>query len=75
MTLDLVPPQGRCLVTDVLGTDGVSQRLMEMGVIEGSEIEVVRLAPLGDPMELRVYGYHLSVRKSDAARVVVQPCP
>ena len=62
-------------MTDVLGADGVSQRLMEMGVIEGSEIEVVRLAPLGDPMELRVYGYHLSVRKSDAARVVVQPCP
>lgn len=74
MTLDLVPPRSRCLVEDVTGGDGVAQRLMEMGLIEGSEVEVVRLAPLGDPMELLVYGYHLSVRKSDAARVVVRPC-
>ncbi len=57
------------------GGDGVAQRLMELGFIAGSVIEVVRLAPLGDPMELTLLGYRLSLRKSEAARVLVEPCP
>lgn len=48
-------------------------RLLEMGVLPGTSIEVVRLAPLGDPMELRVRGYLLSIRKDEAARIVVTP--
>jgi Fe2+ transport system protein FeoA len=47
---------------------------MEMGLIEGSAVEVVRLAPLGDPMELALHGYHLSLRKSEAALVEVETC-
>ena len=43
------------------------QRLLEMGLTVGAEFEVVRFAPLGDPMELKVRGYHLSLRRSDAA--------
>ncbi len=73
-TLDRMAPGSRCLVEAVRGDDGVSQRLMEMGLIEGSEIRVVRLAPLGDPMELLLHGYHLSLRKTEAARVEVTPC-
>lgn len=47
------------------------QRLMEMGLTVGSEFQVVRFAPLGDPLEIKVRGYHLSLRKSDAAGVRV----
>jgi len=59
------------LVTGVQGADGVSLRLMEMGLLEGEHIEVVGFAPLGDPMEIRLQDYRLSLRKSEAARVFV----
>ncbi|GMU93519.1 MAG: hypothetical protein AMXMBFR4_25770 [Candidatus Hydrogenedentota bacterium] len=51
------------------GDGAIHQRLQEMGVIEGAQVELVRLAPLGDPIEIRVQGYHLSLRKSEAALV------
>ena len=56
------------------GGNAVSQRLMEMGLIDGSTVEVVRIAPLGDPMELHLHGYNLSLRKSEAALVEVEHC-
>jgi Fe2+ transport system protein FeoA len=45
------------------------QRLLEMGMTVGSQFEVVRFAPLGDPIELKVRGYHLSLRKHEAAGI------
>jgi Fe2+ transport system protein FeoA len=45
------------------------QRLLEMGLIPGETIEVVRIAPLGDPLEVKIQGYFLSLRKSEAAGV------
>jgi Fe2+ transport system protein FeoA len=48
-------------------------RLMEMGVIEGTEIEVVKLAPLGDPIEVKLRGYHLSLRKQEAEQIEIEP--
>jgi ferrous iron transport protein A len=45
------------------------QRLLEMGLTIGVEFELVRFAPLGDPLELKVRGYHLSLRRSDAAGI------
>jgi Fe2+ transport system protein FeoA len=45
------------------------QRLLEMGLTVGAEFEVVRFAPLGDPIDIKVRGYHLSLRKKDAAGV------
>lgn len=75
MTLDVLDPGARCSVVRVHGTDAITQRLMEMGLIRGSEIRVVRFAPLGDPMQISLLGYHLSLRKSEAARVEVAPCP
>lgn len=50
----------------------VHQRLLEMGLTEGTECTVVRYAPLGDPMELKVRGYFLSLRVSEAVGVQVQ---
>lgn len=51
--------------------DHPPQRLLEMGLLPGTRVEIVRLAPLGDPMDLRVRGFHLSVRKHEAASVLV----
>ena len=64
-----VGQQGRVL--EVRGTDDVSLRLMEMGLTPGIEIRVLGVAPLGDPLELELRGYRLSVRKSEASRVSV----
>jgi ferrous iron transport protein A len=63
---------GQCgRITDIQGADVVSQRLMEMGLLEEETVQVVGFAPLGDPMEIRIRDYSLSLRKSEAARVVV----
>ncbi len=51
----------------------IKRRLMEMGLVAGVKVEVERLAPLGDPVEVKVMGYHLSLRKSEAAEIEVKP--
>lgn len=69
---DLPPGQS----AEVLSVDcerGIARRLMEMGLLPGTQVQVVRIAPLGDPLELRLRDYALSVRKSDAARITVKP--
>ena len=50
-----------------------SLRLLEMGLLPGTLIEVVRRAPLGDPLDLKVRGYHLSIRREEARHVEVTP--
>ncbi len=50
----------------------VRQRLLEMGFIRGAVLRVVKLAPLGDPMELVIKGYHLSLRREESACILVQ---
>lgn len=49
------------------------QRLLELGLTKGSRFEVVRFAPLGDPVDIRIRGYHLSLRKAEAAGIEVEP--
>ncbi len=58
-------------VVHVEGVDEISLRLMEMGLVPGTEFTLLGAAPLGDPLELEVRGYRLSLRKSEAARVDV----
>jgi ferrous iron transport protein A len=70
-TLDQLQRGQRATVTEVPGDDAVVQRLLEMGLLEGEEIEVLGFAPLGDPMEIRLRDYRLSLRRSEAARVSV----
>lgn len=72
MTLDALAVGARATVAGYAGADPPG-RLLEMGLVPGTAVEVVRLAPLGDPMDLRVRGFHLSVRKAEAARVLVTP--
>jgi ferrous iron transport protein A len=59
-------------VARVIGQDSLSLRLMEMGLTPGVEVQLVGSAPLGDPLELVLRGYRLSLRRSEAARVEVQ---
>jgi ferrous iron transport protein A len=63
----------RARVNSVLGGDELSVRLLEMGLTPGVEVAVVGTAPLGDPLELELRGYRLSVRRSEAARVQIDP--
>lgn len=51
----------------------IKQRMMEMGLTPGTSCTLIRFAPLGDPMELKVRGYHLSIRKSEAQGILVEP--
>lgn len=72
-TLDSLKQGERARVADVSGDDAVAVRLMEMGLVEGEEIENLGAAPLGDPVEFRIRGYRLSVRRSEARRVEITP--
>ncbi len=59
-------------VVKLTGSGPVKRRIMDMGITKGQAIEVVRVAPLGDPMEVTVRGYELSVRKADAQMIEVE---
>lgn len=59
-------------VVKLHGEGAVKRRIMDMGITKGVEIFVRKVAPLGDPMELNVRGYELSVRKADAEMIEVQ---
>lgn len=56
-------------IESIEGDDAVVQRLYEMGLLEGEEIEVIGFAPLGDPIEIRLQDYRLSLRRQEAARI------
>ncbi len=55
-----------------VGETAVTQRMEEMGLIPGEEVKIVRYAPLGDPMEIEIKGYHLSLRRDEAAQIKVK---
>ncbi|MGX8704839.1 MAG: FeoA family protein [bacterium] len=61
-----------CVVKRVRGEGPVRRRIMDMGITKNVEILVRKVAPLGDPMELNIRGYELSVRKADAEMVEVE---
>jgi ferrous iron transport protein A len=48
-------------------------RLLEMGLLVGTSVQLIRFAPLGDPVEIKVRGYHLTLRRQDAEQIWVQP--
>ena len=60
-----------CKVKKLHGEGAVKRRIMDMGITKGVEIKVQKVAPLGDPMEVTVRGYQLSIRKADASMVEV----
>mgnify|MGYP000942550815 FL=1 len=62
----------RAVVKKLHGSGPVKRRIMDMGITKGIEVFVRKVAPLGDPMELTVRGYELSIRKSEAENVEVE---
>jgi len=72
-SLDQLRPGQRGRIVALEGGDALTQRLMEMGLLEGDEVELVGFAPLGDPVEVRLGDYRLSLRRAEAARVQIEP--
>jgi Fe2+ transport system protein FeoA len=68
---ELYPKQCGVIVK-VRGTGRLRQRMMDMGLVKGTEVQVVRFAPLGDPIEFNIKGYHLSLRKREAQDILVE---
>lgn len=71
-TLVNVGPGESARIVSVQGEGSASRRLMDMGLIRGTSVKVVRVAPLGDPIEVNLRGYMLTLRRSEAANVVVE---
>ena len=67
-----VPVGGRAKVVKIHGEGAVKRRIMDMGITKGVEIYVRKVAPLGDPIEVTVRGYELSIRKADADQIEVE---
>lgn len=72
LTLRDLKPGQRCKIVKVRGRGEVNKRILEMGVTPGSVAELERIAPLGDPIDIKVKGYHLSLRKDEAAGIDVE---
>ena len=65
---------GKSAIVDAVGGAGaLRQHFLDMGLIPGAEVTLVKLAPMGDPMELRIHGYELTLRLDDAAQIIVTP--
>lgn len=71
-TLDTLKPGQLATIEAIDGTGAAVQRLLEMGLTEGEQVSLVRVAPLGDPIEIRIRQYELSLRKADAARIRIR---
>jgi Fe2+ transport system protein FeoA len=72
-TLDQLPAGSRARLAAIRGEGPLVQRLYEMGLLEGEEVEVVGFAPLGDPMEIRLRDFRLSLRRNEARLIDVEP--
>jgi Fe2+ transport system protein FeoA len=60
-------------INTVMGVDGLSQRLAEMGFTPGQAVQVIRFAPLGGPMQIRIRGFNVALRRNEARRVALTP--
>ena len=66
-----MPPGAVGIVSEIRIAPGDRRRLLEMGLIMGTPVELVRFAPLGDPVEIKVRGYHLTLRRHEAEQIWV----
>jgi Fe2+ transport system protein FeoA len=75
MTLKTIQPGARIIVRRLTGQGKIRRRLMDMGIIPGTEMEVQKVAPLGDPVEVKFKGYNLSLRQEEAETIEVELMP
>lgn len=73
--LGCLPLGGSGVVRRVSGDRHVARRLMEMGLLPGTPVTIARVAPLGDPLELRLRGYALSIRRHEAMGIEIETAP
>lgn len=71
VTLAELPIGVDARVTSLAGDNRITQRLMEMGVVPGVKVRILKIAPAGDPLEIHVRGYHLAIRKNEAESIGV----
>ena len=71
MTLDSIPRNVLARISSVEATDNHGFRLMEMGLVPGAPVRVVKTAPLGDPIQVCIHNYHLALRRSEAQSIEV----
>ena len=71
-TLRQIKPGTTVTVRRLWGEGATKRRIMDMGLTRGTEVEVRKVAPLGDPLEVTVRGYELSIRKGDAEQIEVE---
>ncbi len=72
MTLKDLKPGQEGIVTSIGEKGPVRKRIMDMGVTPGATVKVIKIAPLGDPIEVNIRGYELSLRKSEASQIIVE---
>ncbi len=72
MTLDNLKTGKSAVISEVGGEGALRCRLLDMGLIPGTTVTVVKIAPLGDPIELSLRGYELSIRKDDAKKITLE---
>ncbi|MCY7375068.1 MAG: ferrous iron transport protein A [Pyrinomonadaceae bacterium] len=72
MNLTNLPVGATAKVLTVHGNSPITRRLMEMGIVPGVSVRVIKSAPFGDPLEIRVRGYHLAMRRNEADTIEVQ---
>lgn len=75
LNLSLLVVGERGIIRDLDGDPDLVQRLLELGLTDGEEVELIRFAPLGDPLEVRVRGYHLSLRREEARAILLEVPP
>ncbi|MCR5567331.1 MAG: ferrous iron transport protein B [Clostridiales bacterium] len=73
MKLNELKPGRSAVIEEVGGEGALRQHFLDMGVIPGTEVTVIKLAPMGDPMELRIHGYELTLRLADAEKIGISP--
>ena len=71
MTLDELRIGGSAVIKTVHGEGALRLRLLDMGLIPRTRVSMIKIAPMGDPMEIMVRGYELTLRREDAARIEV----
>lgn len=73
-TLKSLSPGQRGVVVKIGGVGALKRRLVDMGITPGVTIMVRKVAPLGDPIEINLRGYELTIRKTEAESILIQPC-
>ncbi len=71
LSLAHLSPGERARVVSVKGDGAIARRLMEMGIVPGASVQMIKSAPFGDPLEVRVRDYHLALRQNEAQTIIV----